>query len=97
MASTQHSMDELRNYLSKTERKAGKLGARQSALPVMVTCQKCGHPFPSKLIQISRMEFYSAISKKDYEGRKYEETCPKCNKAFEFYGDNFFWKDMITN
>jgi hypothetical protein len=60
----------------------------------MVTCQNCGFPFPSKILQLSSKEFH--LRKFPHfieETKRYSEECPKCKSAFDYYLDSFFWKD----
>ena len=61
----------------------------------MVTCQNCGDPFPSTVLQMAEDVFKGDNwNKQNDDGKKYSETCPKCKKRFEYYYDNFFWKDL---
>lgn len=62
-------------------------------MPLMVTCQNCGHPFPSAVLQVSRDRFEEEERKREV-WKKYSESCPKCKRRFEYYPDNFFWKDL---
>jgi hypothetical protein len=64
-------------------------------MPLMVTCQNCGHPFQTTITQVSREDFHlrkfpSIIA----ESKKFSEKCPHCNKDFDYYFDNFYWKEM---
>ncbi len=64
-------------------------------MPLMVTCQNCGFPFPTKLVQLTKKDFQ--LRKFPHyidESKKYSESCPKCNKVFDYYVDVYFWKDL---
>jgi predicted nucleic-acid-binding Zn-ribbon protein len=63
-------------------------------MPVMVTCQNCGFPFPSTVLQIAETNFRLGTWRDPDGIKKYSESCPKCRKRFEYYEDNFFWKDL---
>ncbi|MDG6908312.1 MAG: hypothetical protein JRN20_21285 [Nitrososphaerota archaeon] len=62
-------------------------------MPTMVTCQNCGHPFPSPVLQMAEDVFKAGNwNRQNGDGMKYSETCPKCKKPFEYYCNNFSGK-----